>query len=191
MSQPVRHIFVDMDGVLADFVTAAVHLHCRPEVLQGWPLGEFECPRVLEISPSAFWNRIDDVGDSFWSGLEPFPWMRDLLERLREIAPVTIASSPSYDPASLAGKVRWLQTHLGRKFRDYLIGPPKYLLARADTVLVDDSDRNINRFREHGGIGVLFPQNWNSNHPHTADRLQFVVDALTQPSSRPESGSPS
>ena len=111
--------------------------------------------------------------------------MFELFDRLQEVAPVTIASSPSYDPACLAGKIRWLQKHFGRRFRDFMIGPRKHLLARPDTALVDDSDRNIRDFREHGGQGVLFPQPWNSGHDQVDDRLGAVLRAVRPAEGRP------
>lgn len=185
MADSVRHIFVDLDGVLADFVTAALHLHCRPEALSGWPLGEFECHRALQITPGQFWSRIDQEGARFWAELAPFPWMRELFDRLRSVAPVTIASSPSYDPGCLEGKVRWIQQHLGKKFRDFLIGPPKHLLARPDVALIDDSDRNIEKFVQHGGVGIVFPQVWNSHHALRDDRLGHVMQRLSAASAPP------
>jgi hypothetical protein len=36
-SQPLERIFVDLDGVLTDFVSAALRLHGQPDALSGWP----------------------------------------------------------------------------------------------------------------------------------------------------------
>ena len=90
-----EHIFLDLDGVLADFVTAAAHLHGRPDILSAWPLGTWDMHTALGMSSGAFWGAIDKAGCDFWAGLEPFPWTFELFDRLRNIAPVTIASSPS------------------------------------------------------------------------------------------------
>jgi len=178
MTKP-RHIFVDLDGVLADFVRAALALYERDELLDCWPAGEWNMPKVLDISRGKFWGAIDRQGGAFWESLEIYPWTFKLIDRQREIAPITIATSPSLDPSCLAGKVRWMQRHLGGSFRDFLIGPSKHLLAKPDVVLIDDRDSNIDAFRKHGGQAILFPQPWNTNHHIEDDRLTYVLSQLS------------
>lgn len=178
-----------MDGVLVDFVSAAVRLHGHAPRLTDWPIGVWDVHTVLGITITEFWGKIETHGAAFWSELEPYPWSVELFERLREIAPVTIASSPNRDPHCLAGKVLWLQKRFGRKFRDFLIGPPKHLLARPGSVLIDDSPGMIREFREAGGHGILFPQPWNENHPHRQSPLEFVLGELTPKPASGESAS--
>lgn len=180
MSGP-RHIFLDLDGVLTNFVGASLQLHSRSELLESWPAGVWDTHVVCGMSNGDFWKVIELRGSAFWSDMEPYPWAFDLVEQLRQIAPVTIASSPSLDPGSLDGKIRWLQKHFGRNFRDFMIGPRKHLLAHPDTVLIDDSDRNIADFRKAGGRGVLFPQMWNANHDKCAVRIAYVLEEAAKP----------
>jgi hypothetical protein len=71
-----------------------------------------------------------------------------------------------------------MQRHLGRSFRDFLIGPSKHLLAKPDVALIDDRHGNVRSFREHGGRAVLFPQPWNANH-HVEDRLPYVMSQMS------------
>lgn len=175
----LSHIFVDMDGVLADFVKAALALHDRSEALETWPLGEFNMAKVLGISTRQFWDKIDSAGTGYWSDLERYSWCEELVSNVVEHAPMAILSSPSLSPDCAAGKLEWLQNFFGRGFRDFLIGPQKHLCARPDAVLIDDSDRNVDRFREHGGHAVLFPQPWNSNHA-IDDRIGFVKEQLLE-----------
>ena len=95
------------------------------------------------------------------------------MQAVRETAPFTVLSSPSHDPGCPAGKVSWLHSHLGSHFRDFLIGHQKFLCAKHDVVLIDDSDHNVEQFRAHGGQAILFPQIWNSNHA-IQDRLGYT-----------------
>ncbi len=167
-----------MDGVLTDFVGEVLRLFERPEVLERWPPAVWDIERVLGVSRRCLWTRIGEQGEAFWENLQPYPWAKELVKLVREIAPLTILSSPSQQPASLSGKLKWLHKHFGPGFRDFLLGPPKHLCARPDVVLIDDSDDNVHMFRRCGGKAVLFPQPWNSNHELVTDRLSYVRQEL-------------
>jgi len=181
----VNRIFVDMDGVLSDFVSAALQLHGRLDALEGWPPGVWDMPRVVGMSSADFWGRIARRGEDFWAKLRPYPWADELIRLVQEFAPFTILSSPSNQPSCLSGKMVWLQKQFSPAFRDFLIGPPKYLCAKPGVVLIDDSDDNIARFRQHGGEAILFPQPWNANHALTSDRLAYVREQLERLSCNP------
>jgi 5'(3')-deoxyribonucleotidase len=174
---PIRHVFLDMDGVISDFVTAALALHGREDAVADWPVGEWHVSKALGISSSQFWREINLQGHAFWAELPAYSWMDELVEKIREYAPFTILSSPSLVPECLSGKVWWLQQHFAKGFRDFLIGPHKHHCAKPDVVLIDDSDENVQRFRAHGGQAILFPQVWNQNHA-IADRIEFVACQL-------------
>ena len=109
----LRHIFVDLDGVLADFMRGALALHQRDELLGNWPAGEWDMPKVLGISSGKFWGAITKRGAGFWEALDVYPWTFEMIERLRDIAPITIATSPSLDPGCLDGKMRWIAAASG------------------------------------------------------------------------------
>jgi 5'(3')-deoxyribonucleotidase len=182
VNSPTTHIFLDMDGVLTDFVSACLTLHGQPQALETWPAGNRDIPQVVGISKSDFWRLIDDQGAEFWAGLKPFPWCDDLVALVREFAPLTILTAPSLSPACLDGKVRWLYEHFpkvrGKRFTDFLIGNQKHLLAQAGRVLIDDTESHVDAFRAAGGEAILFPQPWNANHAIT-DRLAYVRSQLS------------
>lgn len=168
-----------MDGVLTDFVSAALDIHGAPHHLQQWPAGVFDMAQVLGISSSRFWAGIDRAGEEFWTGLEEYGWSADLLELVESYGEWSILSSPSMNPDSISGKLHWLQARFGKSFRRFLIGPCKHLCAGPDAVLIDDHDGNVDRFIEHGGQAILFPQPWNRNHA-ISDPVAFVHEQLDQ-----------
>ena len=178
---PIEHIFLDMDGVITDFTTAVLRLHGKTKLMSTWPRGERDIPKVLGISRTKYWEMIDSQGAAFWHSLQPLPWFADLLALIREFGPMTILSAPSLSPASLEGKAHWLYEHFpkvkGKRFTDFLFGTQKHLLAGKDRVLIDDSDENVERFRNAGGHAILFPQVWNANHG-VHDQLGFVRSQL-------------
>lgn len=154
------HIFLDVDGVLADWTAGVCRLARKDpeEVYANWQPGE-AIHDQLGITKSQMWRAIETSGERFWANLDPLPWARDLWALCNEYAPTTILTSPSLDPACLAGKLRWLNYHLGdgKAFRDYLIGPNKYVVAGPGKLLIDDHARNCDKFVEAGGASIVFP----------------------------------
>lgn len=179
----IKHIFLDMDGVLTDFVGAVLRLHGQSDLLETWPPGERDIPKVLGMSRGAYWKLIDEQGSDFWASLKPFDWFQELIECVRAVAPFTILTASSLDPGCSSGKVRWLYEHFpkveGRRFTDYLIGCRKDLLAQPGHVLIDDAESNVDAFEAAGGRAILFPQKWNRNHTVTAP-LDYVMAQLDQ-----------
>ena len=130
-----EQIFLDMDGVLTDFVRATLSLRGQSDLLLTWPKGERDIHKVMGISKSEFWRIVDGQGADFWAALPNFEWSRDLVDLVRQFAPMTILTSPSLSPSCFEGKVRWLYENFpkvdGKRFSDFLIGRPKELLAKA------------------------------------------------------------
>lgn len=174
----VRHILLDMDGVIADFMGAILELHGQRELADKWPDGEADYAVVLGMTKDEFWKPVDGLGGRFWAEFPPYPWLNELLTLLRETAPFTISTSPSRSAACASAKVEWLREHFQEPlYMDFMIGTQKYLLAKPDVVLIDDQHKNIDQFREHGGQAILFPQPWNSNFAIT-DRIGYVRSEL-------------
>jgi len=163
----IKRIFLDLDGVLANFVGAAAKVFgtTEEELFKKWIPGEYDICKVLDISDDDFWSHVI-LEENYWSEIEPYSWATELYEMCCKIAPTTIATSPCHDPACLSGKVRWMNKNLGngKPFRDYLIGPRKEMCAAPGHLLIDDSDNQCVKFVENGGDCLLFPAIWNTKH---------------------------
>jgi len=159
-------IFLDMDGVIADFVRPAISLHGRDpdEVLANWPAGTFDVAKVLGLTTKEFWKPITIAGWRWWVGLPHYSWSDDLLNVVQSFAgdDWLFASSPSRSCQSASGKIAWLQRRFGSHFRKYMLGEHKHLFAKSGAVLIDDREQSVIEFREAGGEAILFPQPWNS-----------------------------
>lgn len=164
----IKHILVDLDGVLANFFDAALELHGFD--VATYPAGEWDIATVLKISADEFWSKID-ADESFWRELQPYPWTNAFLSWLDDTRiPWTVATSPSRNPFCAAHKIEWMRKHFGRPaFKNYMIGSRKELMANPTTILIDDSDMNVDAFAQAGGLTYLFPQHWNAagkrDHP--------------------------
>jgi len=162
-----------MDGVLCDFISEAMDAHGHVYDPEKWPRGEFDVAKVLGISASKFWERIDAGGDGFWAFLNPYPWAFQLVRELQQIDRVVIATSPSRSPGSYSGKRRWLIRH-GLDRLDCMFGGMKYLMSQPGRTLIDDGEHNIKPWVENQGRGILFPQPWNMAE-ETDDVVKSVI----------------
>lgn len=157
--------FVDLDGVLVDWHSAAFAAHGRTLVEAEYPIGLWNTWEFLGLSGAAeFWKAIDGVA-GFWESLLPLPWIDRVLEIAWSLADeVKIATSPSANPAAYSGKRAWCDRYLGGRF-ELILCRSKHLLARPDRILIDDADHNCDAFTNEGGRALLFPRRWNMLHP--------------------------
>jgi|SRR5579871_246204 len=168
--------FVDLDGVLVDFVAGALAVHgktlARREVKWSFP----EQIGFAGADDAAFW---EPLGFDFWAGLG---WHEDgrrllgELERLVGADRIALLTSPCLTRGAVEGKVEWLRRRLPRYARQFFVGPAKHLCAGPGKVLVDDHDANVDRFVGAGGRAVLVPRPWNRRAVLTDETGYFPVD---------------
>lgn len=171
-------VFLDLDGVCVDFITAACALHGTTPDQIDWARHGFYISDGLGITRNAFWAPITAGGAAFWEGLDPYPWFEELLDAVAD-AEVYVCSSPSLDPGSLAGKVAWMYRHFPKAMhRRFVLTGHKHLLARPGRFLVDDADHNAEKWARAGGTPVLFPRPWNSAAAESADPVAAVRRVL-------------
>lgn len=179
-------IFLDMDGVMVDFDSGACAAH---GVTPAWLAerrtpGQWSIVDPLGVSLDTFWDRINDQGETFWLGLQPQPWLRELLHLVDTITDDWyVVSSP--DEAAVgavySGKVKWLKRYFGKSFNRFIPTPHKHLLA-GNGILIDDHQTNVNEFVRHGGQAVVFPSIGNNLYPHR-DRPVYWLSNQAQLSS--------
>ena len=178
-------LLLDVDEVLADFVGAAFALHNveRAAFYARHPPGQWSITDTLGVSLDEFWKRIRGAGADFWAELQPLPWMPYLLLLAQESAEVVyLVSAPDRHASSYDGKLRWIQTHLGPKFHDYVLTEHKSLFARPGSVLIDDREETVLRFAGpcYGGAAILFPSRHNRLCPLADDPLPYVAEQLKE-----------
>jgi beta-phosphoglucomutase-like phosphatase (HAD superfamily) len=146
MQKPkIDKIFLDMDGVIADFDKRYIELY-----------GE-KSAKTATKSESQFQEFIN--GQNF-ATLDLYPGALTLLKFLRSLPiPVDMLSSsasPEYHEEISRQKKIWLDTHQ-ITFHPIFV-PGKHLKAQYATpnsILIDDDDQNIKDWNAAGGIGVL------------------------------------
>lgn len=194
--KPLSAIYLDMDGVLVDFVGGVFRLYeldpnLRREV-KGWD----GIPSVLsvysgrEISDAVMWQEIAKAGAAFWEELAWLPWGREVYMTCAAKAPTVLMTTPSPDPSSAAGKVTWIHRNMPPGQRFALAGKTpkgepgscKHHMAHPGALLIDDGQHNVDQFTAHHGDALLIPAPWNDSAqwPTQADVLTLVSATLSK-----------
>lgn len=132
------------------------------------------------FTAASFWKSITR---EMWASIPPSSEFSQMLVLASDSVGkenVHFLSSPTFSPESVAGKLEWIQRFAPAWMqRQFLIGPSKHLCANPQTLLIDDSDKNVDAFRKCGGQAVLVPRPWNNLHGFNAlDHLTAVFYTL-------------
>lgn len=129
-------VFLDMDGVLADFEAGF-------EARFGFRAGSIPSPDVSAALRSE---------PDFFRDLPPMADLETLWRYFEPLKPVVLTGVPENFPAALAAKRAWLDRHLGAHVR--VIGclrSEKHRHGLAGDVLIDDWDRYRKKWTAMGG----------------------------------------
>jgi hypothetical protein len=157
--------YLDMDGVLCDFVRGAMTLH---GVTMPYDDVRWDFYKQLGIADNDFWGKMDR---DFWANLPWTPEGYSLLRGLENfygkenIVLLTAVALPTADmnAAAIAGKLDWIYKNLPLAYNNsYFVGSKKHMLASRGKVLIDDSDKNVKAFCAAGGQTILIPRPWNA-----------------------------
>jgi hypothetical protein len=172
------HLYLDMDGVQADFFTAWAQWHNRKfgmsHVERYKDIGSKE---QREQSITELNKEGPEFIENFFATLPVLPSFPKLLEFLHtNQIEFTILSAPlrNNHEASIAGKRAWLDRHNpGSSGTAIFTGmKEKYAVVKGQAnVLVDDHKKYIAAWSERGGIGVLHRDN---NLQATLDQLKTI-----------------
>jgi 5'(3')-deoxyribonucleotidase len=160
-------VFVDIDGVLANFNRTALRLHGINNYLYpvrvGWDI--IKACNILapesNMTPEKFWAPFDQ---KFWATLPKTVGCDTLLKTVEGYVGqenVCLLTSGQW-PAAAAGKTEWVMNHFPRYRCRLLIGTAKEFVAGTNRLLIDDRDKNVDDFRDAGGTAILVPRPWNT-----------------------------
>lgn len=172
---------LDMDGVLTDFVAEMCARHKRTSpYLDAANYGQFDMYGPWGMAEEEFWSVADM---DFWKSIPVHEGAHRLvagLESLFGLDNICILSSPSKNLDCCHGKIWWLRKHFNDYGRRFLIGPKKEFCAGPGRILVDDYDRNVDKFMQAGGEALLVPRPWNRNHDVSGDWVEWTLNRLKE-----------
>jgi len=172
--------FLDVDGVLADWV-GGVHERMGIDYdYSMWPYAK----------GPAGWDFHDEAGFSFadidamcdfdlWANLR---WMHDGHDIMRLVVQhfgknnIRLLTAPMPNVMSASGKMEWIGRNLPEYKRQVTIhtGDKAVLAKVPDSILIDDSSKNVDAWRAVGGKAILVPRWWNTDHYHANNTVDIV-----------------
>lgn len=189
--------FLDMDGVLVDFVEGYCSLkNLKTPYYDPDNFGKWDVTQIF-IEQGHFEERDRWIGcnKDFWAKLRP---MRDadgivkLLEDRFGQKHIVILSRPVVHTRDtrltaqcIEGKLEWLAKWYPQYYERVWFGKHKEQVAHAQSLLIDDSDENVENYKKAGGPAILVPRLWNSGHSiainHSAlDYIKYRVERQWQ-----------
>ena len=154
------HLFLDMDGVQADFFTAWARLFGKEQYKD---IGD---RAQREVSIADINSRGPEFVEAFFTNLPVLPGAQTLIKFLRDNKiDYTILSAPlrGNEEASIRGKLAWLDRHHPGSSATAIFTGEKQRYATTNgepNVLVDDFKKYVNAWTADGGIAVLY--RWNN-----------------------------
>lgn len=156
-------VLLDVDGVLADFLTPALDVIERltgirydPAQITTWDIFD----TVGKEWEQPFFEACNTRG--FAASLSVYPGAQEGVTALREVAEVYIVTSPlNHNPTWTYERELWLKEHFGIPANRIVHTSAKFL-CRGDA-LVDDRPHNIQRWNEEHPEkqGLLWDASWN------------------------------
>lgn len=172
-------VFVDMDGVLADFVgdinkCMGIPKNTIPAKWDWWTDYGFIFKQVNSFCTIKFWQNLSFTPDG--------ARILDAVLAKFDVNDVYLLTAPMPNPGSWTGKRLWVQDNLPT-FAKRLIATqaPKSMFASpiiGTTLLIDDKDENVEEFVKAGGYGILVPRPWNKLRELADNSLQVVKNGL-------------
>lgn len=140
-----RRLYLDLDGVMADFTAHYLDL--------------FGSDKEAELMTETVWERINSVRGYFFRSMPLCPGAAEFFAAVRHLNPIILTACPKEDYANVAIQKRtWVRQNLSP---DLTVLPtaggmakPMFMHQRGD-VLIDDFDRNCRAWRDHGGTPIL------------------------------------
>ena len=192
----IKTVYLDMDGVLVNFLGGLHKALDVPYSYENYPYEKGKWDMLTDI-PIGKWDeelghdehytfeQCNDCCDMvFWVDLN---WMHDGHEILRAILDefntslIYLLTTPMPNLESASGKMMWVNDNLPVYLKRTIITQaPKHLLARPDTVLFDDKDENVNKFRKAGGQAILINRPWNAGHGRANNTVEDFKNELEE-----------
>jgi hypothetical protein len=136
--ETVMQLFVDMDGVIADFAQ-------HHQAVVGWRPDQED---------DVDWAVVREVED-FYLNIPPMADLQLLWDRIERYQPIVLTGVPEEIAEAPANKRAWVSKHLGPEVQVRCCqASEKWMHAQRGDILIDDSVKHRKRWVKAGGIWV-------------------------------------
>lgn len=164
--EKLKLVLLDVDGVIYDFVSFMLSNHFSKYGKKPSDIKNYNMNQVIGISKQEFWKVCDEADGIFCDG-EFYSYTTDLIKTCNKYSEnISFCSNPGNNPKHWAEKKKMfnkLSKTIDVPIPAPLITQNKEILSLEGVVLIDDFEKNVDKFNQGKGIGVLFPQYWNKN----------------------------
>lgn len=174
-------IILDVDGVLADFASAASRVHKRtnpysiPE-----NFGKYNMEQIWGMPVSEFVAPLDY---DFWANLPLMEHAHSIANHLIQFfGPhnICILTKPVPTYGCLEGKRDWLNKHFPHLMSNWMIGTNKTFTSHVNSLLIDDNERHCYDFQQAGGRAFLVPACWNFKYFLADDPATSLLEYIQE-----------
>lgn len=145
-------IYVDMDGVLADFIDGVNRL-----------LGMDYSDEEYQTNPeyrTKMWKAVGKYskeGGQLWSELNPMPDAKQLWSYVEKYDPEILTAAGNPEFGAEAQKRQWVPWVMGSDITVHVVrkSADKAQYATPNSILIDDQEKSIKPWIAAGGIGIL------------------------------------
>jgi hypothetical protein len=171
---PQIHIFIDLDGVIADF-----DAHARVQ-------GKYDPAGKVK------WDELDY---QWWATMPVCAGAKEFYDAAQKLGVVKFLTAPVLSEECFSGKAHWIQNFVPERGKfillDLIICPSadKGYLAGSSRILVDDRQNNVKDWVEAGGIGI----HHNGDFKETLQKLNDALKTLAaapKPQQKPRPSGP-
>lgn len=162
-----NRIYIDVDGVLADFVSALLNNYNRKHGTSHTPDDALDWRLTNIFKEGQHWWEYTET-PKFWSSLDVYPWAHELVRQVRATGrPYAFLTALTDSAAS--SRRSWLDKHFTEDPEDLpskrmIIAYRKELVVAPGDLLIDDCPKNVTAILNTPGATV-FPlaQPWNQS----------------------------
>ena len=174
--------FLDMDGVIADFVPTAARAHNRPNPYvdpKNW--GVYDVEKLWGMSTEEFWKPTENM--AFWEGIPKTAEADQIVELAKKAfgeENIAILTAPSEFDGCMAAKKHWVERYYPEFAKRIIFASAatKQFIAGPGKLLIDDRYSNCEEWSALGGNAILMPQPWNRNAGLAEEAVETVKFAL-------------
>lgn len=155
----ITKIFVDLDGVIADFFSA---------IRVRFDLPADFCTEGRGFIPTfEQWNSIETV--EFWQSVMPMEDANEILTVCEDLVGhfrvrILTSISPQLRPVLAQRKLEWIRHWFPNFLYSTIVTGDKSAFAEPTNLLIDDWEYQVLKFRNLGGKAILLPRPWNSEY---------------------------